>query len=374
MDNPKSEASRQPESADSVVAVFEGRKELLATLCARTMNLVEECLEGSQIRYQSVQARVKSTKKLREKYTDPAKGYTGLDDIIDLAGLRVITYYEDEVDQVAELIRGEFEIDDAKSIDKRNTSVDGFSYHAINYICRYSAQRRTSVEYKKFAATWFEIQITSILRHAWAEIEHDWYDLKEAFPPEIKRRFYRMAALLEVAESEFLELRNKRKGYERSIAVQIEANVTGIPINAVTMASFIDQDPLISRINDTLASILGAPSIVPSARQGELASHIAARLGLKTVESLRALLEAHESQIIEYSTIGSAYIPRTPNANLTRAASIFRLGLLLIANRGEKELSEFLISISSLAKFPENVNTKALTDLAKKVLAAKTGQ
>jgi hypothetical protein len=54
---------------------------------------------------------------------------------------------------------------------------------------------------------WFEVQITSILRDAWSEIEHPCYNLKEALPPDIKRRFARMAALLEIAESEFLALR-----------------------------------------------------------------------------------------------------------------------------------------------------------------------
>jgi ppGpp synthetase/RelA/SpoT-type nucleotidyltranferase len=369
MDDRKSAALQPTENVDSVIAVFEGRKELLATLCARTKNLIEECLEGSQIRYQSVQARVKSTKKLREKYTDPAKGYTDLGDITDLAGLRIITYYEDEVDQVAELIRGEFEIDEEKSVDKRNTSVDGFSYHAVNYVCRYSVQRRTSVEYRKFAAISFEIQITSILRHAWAEIEHSWYDLKEAFPPEIRRRFYRMAALLEVAESEFLELRNKRKGYERSVAVQIEANVVGIPINAVTMASFIDQDPLVSEINGNIASILGAPSIVQSAGQGELASHVAKCLGVTAVETLRNLLQKHQAHIVEFSKLSMPLVPRKPGASLTQVSAIFRLGVLLIASRGGTALSEFLTDVRPLTGYATDADPKELADIAKKILA-----
>jgi putative GTP pyrophosphokinase len=174
MSNSGSPKTAQPKSVDPVLSEFDNKKDLLTSFCGKTKSLIEECLDDAQIRYQSVQARVKSRKKLSEKYLDPQKNYSQLDDITDLAGLRVITYYEDEVDIVAKLISREFQIDFQNTVDRRDGNLDGFGYHAINYVCRYSAQRLTSVEYKKFAGICCEIQITSILRHAWAEIEHDW--------------------------------------------------------------------------------------------------------------------------------------------------------------------------------------------------------
>src|SRR5882672_5894762 len=85
---------------ETVLAEFDRRQEMLAALCAKTKSLIEASLQDANIRYQSVQARVKTKKKLREKYLDEKKNYRRLDDITDLAGLRVITYYEDEVDRV----------------------------------------------------------------------------------------------------------------------------------------------------------------------------------------------------------------------------------------------------------------------------------
>ncbi len=196
-----------PENAADVSAIlaeFEGRRDNLVYFCARTKSLIEECLEDAGIRYQSVQSRVKTKKKLSKKYQDPSKNYKQLDDITDLAALRIITYYEDEVDQVAEVIKREFKVDPTRSIDKRNTEPDRFGYHALNYVCQHVRSRTEHVKYKKFVGVCCEIQVTSILRHAWSEIEHDWYDMKDAVPDSIKRRFYRIAALLEVAETEFL--------------------------------------------------------------------------------------------------------------------------------------------------------------------------
>src|SRR5712692_11817130 len=89
---------------ESVLAEFGGKEDMLAAFCARTKDLIEASLQDANIPYQSVQVRVKSRKKLREKYLNPTRNYQRLDDITDLAGLRVITYYEDDVDRAAQVI------------------------------------------------------------------------------------------------------------------------------------------------------------------------------------------------------------------------------------------------------------------------------
>ena len=71
---------------------FSRREDMLGAFCTKTKGLIEASLEDPKIRFQSVQARVKSKIKLKQKYSDPAKDYKSLDDITDLAGLRVITY------------------------------------------------------------------------------------------------------------------------------------------------------------------------------------------------------------------------------------------------------------------------------------------
>src|ERR1700723_2210435 len=91
----------EPKAADvdDVLVEFDRRAPALRSLCETTKDLIQEFLQNSYVPFQSVQARVKNRKKLREKYLDPDKGYKQLDEITDLAGLRVITYYPDEVDR-----------------------------------------------------------------------------------------------------------------------------------------------------------------------------------------------------------------------------------------------------------------------------------
>jgi hypothetical protein len=96
---------------------------------------IEASLDDAGIQYQSVQIRVKSKKKLKEKYLDPTKKYEKLDDITDLAGLRVITYYEDEVDRVAEVIKKEFLLTGRiRSTREKLNRTDSATLRSITYV------------------------------------------------------------------------------------------------------------------------------------------------------------------------------------------------------------------------------------------------
>jgi hypothetical protein len=58
---------------------------------------------------------------------------------------------------------------------------------------------------------WFEIQVRSVLEHAWAEIEHEIvYKSGVSHPDEMLRRFASLAGTLELLDNEFLQFREER--------------------------------------------------------------------------------------------------------------------------------------------------------------------
>lgn len=329
-----------PTKADveAVLAEFDGRKDQLKAFCEKTKGLIEACLEDAGIRFQSVQARVKSREKLREKYLNPKKNYTQLDDITDLAALRIITYYEDEADRAAEIIRREFEIDSANSVDKRETEPDRFGYHALNFVCCHSCTRAQDVEYKKLAGVRCEIQITSILRHAWSEIQHDWYDLRDAYPDNIKRRFARMAALLEIAESEFLEIRNRRADYERSVALQVEARVADLPVDPVSLKPFLAQGSPTEASDEAIALLLDGILSETTDQNIELLSTVANIAGLTTLERLREALQTYGVGVLEFVKRCRHLWYRTPQSRIPRGSSIFYLSIMLVVAKPGDEI------------------------------------
>jgi putative GTP pyrophosphokinase len=337
-DNPKTEVER-------VLAEFDGKKDDLTFFGETTKRLIEEFLKDAKIRYQSIQARVKTREKLKAKYLDPQKDYKKLDDITDQVALRVITYYEDEVDRVAEVIKREFDIDTNNSIDKRETEPDKFGYYALNFVCKYSQGRTSHVEYRKFTGVWFEIQITSVLRHAWSEIEHPWYDLKDAFPPNIKRRFARMAALLEIAESEFLDLRKLQSDYQRSVAVQVEAQVSDLPVDSVSLKSFIETEPLVREIDQLIASVVHKPmsTDVPSDQVLERRAATLNAAGITKLQDLRENLKKYRTSIPEFirRCRQENVWPATPINQVQTSISLHQLAQMIASLRGTEALAAF---------------------------------
>jgi len=325
----------QRADVEEVVLEFENRKEKLTEFCVRTKALIEECLKDANIQFQSVQARVKRKSKLRAKYLDPKKNYKRLDDITDQAALRIITYYEDELDKAAEIIKREFEIDRENSIDKREADPDHFGYYALNYVCKHHPRRLLDVEYKKFTDIRCEIQITSILRHAWSEIEHGWYDLKDAYPDAIKRRFYRLAALLEIVESEFLALRKQRTDYQRSVALRVEAKVSDIPIDVVSLKSFCEQDTIVAELDQKFAELAKKQLVAPLDRNLELRARAAKYASLATLTDLRNKLEKHKSSLLEYIDRCFDLWGAPSYPTIERGAAVFHLAMFLVLSQGE---------------------------------------
>jgi hypothetical protein len=62
-------------------------------------------------------------------------------------------------------------------------------------------------EYKPFKGLLFEIQIRTVLQHAWAEIDHDrGYKFSGVLPRDLRRRLNLLAGQLELADKEFSRL------------------------------------------------------------------------------------------------------------------------------------------------------------------------
>ena len=336
-------SDQEPKAADveDVLAEFDVRSPALKSLCERTKELLEELLQNADVPFQSVQARVKTRKKLKEKYLDPEKKYKRLNDITDLAGLRVITYYPDEVDRVAKVIEKEFGIDPKNSIDKRKIDLDRFGYSAINYICEHRGERTSLGEYKKFSGVWFEVQVTSILSHAWSEMNHGSYDLGENSPPQVRRRFFQLKALLELAESQFVELRDKTTNYARAVAIQVETKVPDFPVDAESLKSLINQEPLIDQIDREISTLLKLPLSPARGQSLEFWARGAQEVGFTTVQALRDSLARYQAGIVEFVRQCSEYWGYGSKTSWARGLCVFQLAKLIVRSEGEEAASKF---------------------------------
>jgi len=209
-------------------------------------------LEGFHVHY-----RVKAPESLAQKVARPDKTYERLEDVTDLVGLRVITYFEDTIEQVARRVEASFRVDVDRSVDKRKLQEpSSFGYSSLHYICR------PPEELLEGHPEWdwpFEIQIRTILQHAWAEMEHDLgYKSPEAVPRPVRRRFSRLAGLLEIADHEFVELRRTMRTYAQQLQQPAGLELGNAELDTLLLGSPVQAAP-VRELDEALANHLGMP-------------------------------------------------------------------------------------------------------------------
>lgn len=225
-------------------------------LCEKFKTAIITLLEGilSDISIQNISGRIKDYDSLRKKI-EFKKKYTELNDITDIIGIRVITYLPNDVDLIADKIRKEFNIDEDNSIDKRIHEYDKFGYMSLHLVCELNDERIKLTEYKKFKNMKFELQVRSILQHSWAEIEHDiGYKHEIGIPKHIKRRFIRLASLLELADEEFQTIVRETTEYSEQVSSDIQKNdVMSLELNKITLEEYIKTSVELKNIRDKIA-------------------------------------------------------------------------------------------------------------------------
>lgn len=215
-------------SVEVILAQFDRKAKHFSDLCSTTKSLVERILNEKSLNIQSIQARVKDRDKLARKYSSAEKDYRNLDEMPDVVGLRIITYYADQIDKVKGVILEEFTML-GQPDDKRIAGAREFGYSALHIDCLYLQARLERTEYKSFQGARFEIQITTVLGHAWAEIHHGWYDANPEPLPDDERRFFRLAAVLELADQEFVRMRLERDNRQKLASIRSEAQLPAAP-------------------------------------------------------------------------------------------------------------------------------------------------
>ena len=203
--------------------------------------LIETLLREEKIPYHSVSGRLKD----RESYVEKCfrKEYDEPNKVMDLAGIRIITHTTAEIQRVQAVIEREFQVDPENSGDKaQEMGVDRVGYLSVHYVVRIGNERSGLREYARFAGLCLEIQVRSLLQHAWAEIEHDrGYKFAGKLPSEIERRFHLIAGTLELMDEEFRVLSEEIDQYAHHVAEQTQHGNLEIAIDSTSLLQFLEE-------------------------------------------------------------------------------------------------------------------------------------
>lgn len=298
----------------------------------RLVELIEDLLKQKEIDVHSVRHRVKTKESTQRKISSAARPYEDLNDMHDLLGLRVVTYFSDTVDLVGKLIRAEFDLDQTRSADKSELlDPDRFGYLSQHFVGRVSASRVTLPEWSRYSDVRFEIQVRSILQHSWAEIEHDLgYKSPTAIPSKIRRRFSRLAGVLELADDEFKAIRNALESHAKSADASVKAG-RAVSIDQDSVISLLTQSALIRQLDNEIASRLGR-KLEQRVLQGYAARRARqlVEAGFTSTNQMLDALKVDGEKIVEFAVRWMERPDkshRDPMGDAPRGVSVFYLAL-----------------------------------------------
>jgi ppGpp synthetase/RelA/SpoT-type nucleotidyltranferase len=252
----------------------------LVEVTAAYIDLITRLLDDAGINYLSVTGRTKSVPSFAAKAARSLPGTPAHDDplvgITDQCGVRVITYVLSDVAAVADLLADQLHVLDDRDMAQETASRGSFGY----------ASRHVLVEDPKHQLPRpASVQIRTVLQHAWAEFEHDIRykgTIPEEHVPDLDRRFTLAAGLLELADREFSEIRDR--------------------LQAATPRQRDGEDPGDPRLSaqDLAAFLSGQYADAGWSRTDHYAwiSGLLLELGITSLQELAALLASVDSEMI----------------------------------------------------------------------------
>jgi putative GTP pyrophosphokinase len=155
----------------NILEEYNKKLSLYQEFCSTMQNLLSNVLVNNGYKCQ-VTSRIKSFESVKEKISRKVeKGIAckKLSDITDIAGIRIIFYLESDKKKFISDLYKELTPQNLKLFERHKE----MGYLSTHVIAMFGSKRLMLGEYKKYNGLQCEIQLTSALYHAWAEIEHD---------------------------------------------------------------------------------------------------------------------------------------------------------------------------------------------------------
>lgn len=288
------------------------------------------CAEAGVVPF-GIEHRVKTEKSLAGKLERRSGWFSTLADVYDVLGLRIICLFSDEIDKIGSLVEKTFVIDRARSYDRRALiKADSFGYLSRHYICSLPTGAGWPDE---LCGIQFEIQIRTLLQHAWAVTEHDLgYKTDFGVPRSVVREFSRIAGLLELADDEFVRTRNHMRAYTEEIRQKIAENrADDVLLDSISLNEYVKHNTKMQALLREIGNIAGAEISGIDAESYLVQLEF---LGKKTLGDLQTMMEENRALALRLAQRSLA------GAELDILSSTVGLRFLCRAELLNKEASE----------------------------------
>ena len=226
---PRGTSAAVPLDAGAAVREYAEHHAELRLAADHYVAMVTSTLDEAGINYLTVSGRAKSVASFAAKAARVADGQPvfadPLREITDQIGIRVITYVHSDVQAVADLLQDQVVVYDDRDLGQETAGEGRFGYASRHLLVGLDPVREGQAGFELLRGRQAQIQIRTVLQHAWAEFEHD-IRYKGTIPdehvPDFDRRFTLAAGLLELADREFSTIRDRLRDGAAASATGVE--------------------------------------------------------------------------------------------------------------------------------------------------------
>jgi len=213
-------------------------KELYDQLVTEVEFALDQALTDQGVKVADLSGRAKSVESLGHKLQ--RKSYSDLDEIPDLAGVRVVTLFAPDTEKVLELIEANFRVVDRQAPEDV-LGVDRMGYAAHHLVVELGSAAFQGPRYRGIRNLRCEVQVRTAIQDAWARVSHSLvYKQEESIPPAIRRRLNNVSALLEIAQDTFDSVSDLRSDYveEASSKAADPDEFLSLPVDSDTVLAY----------------------------------------------------------------------------------------------------------------------------------------
>lgn len=260
---------------------YSNAKENYVKLGELVHNKLSCAVEAAKIRVMEIEHNVKDEKTIESMLYKDADRYQGLADITSVLTVKVVCYFKDEVESIVKIIDENFNIETANEADRI-------------YVCKVLDAIDDSEN-----DIHFEIQVKTVLEHTWSTINNDLGYSEFGIPYAVKKEFDRLAGLLEIADDEFVRVRDDMKTHtEIARAKIINDNADDVIIDAISLNEYMLRNKKMRKFLEDLAAIEG--SEISDINSESYITQLA-WFRVKTIGDLQRMLDKNSALALEFA-------------------------------------------------------------------------
>lgn len=323
---------------------YRNKLPLYETFAERLESLLIEITKAEEVKVHFTESRAKSVASVEEKLLRPDKKYKNPQkEIPDLVGVRLVLYYQDDIEKVESIIKREFNVlEEEKNHQADKYSPDKFGYLSVHYVVKLNELRAELSEWKAVSDFHAEIQIRTVLQHSWAAISHALQYKREGdVAPQLRRKLFRLAGLFELADEQFIEIRDQRLLIDIESQESVKNNEQSAFLNTSIIKELIYKSNRFEKIVNEAKS-LGAKfddAEEPDLEYLGVVTEECERLGINTIEDFTNLVSQDYSNYLSNLGLEGWFV-----------SNGFILYLILIYQFPEKFEVDYLVNQSGWAK------------------------